>query len=77
MRGKQQAVAEIPAITRHLDALNNDNKFAVFIAPLLHADTTYMIDFTKSHYNLDIIGYTITEFCEKLKNTTQLQQFVV
>ena len=75
MRGKQQAVAEIPAITRHLGELDNDDKFAVFIAPLLHADAKYMIGYTKAQYNLDILGYTIPEFCEKLKTTTRLQEF--
>lgn len=76
MRGKQQAVAEIPAITRHLDEIENENKFAVFIAPLLHADAKYMIGYTKAQYNLDILGYTIPEFCEKLATTSRLQEFV-
>lgn len=75
MRGKQQAVAEIPAITRHLGEIANDSKFAVFIAPLLHADAKYMIGFTKAQYNLDIFGYTITEFCDKLKTTKKLHEF--
>ena len=77
MRGKQQAVAEIPAITRPLGSLENENKFAVFVAPLLHADTVYMSGYTKSQHNLDIIGYTIAEFCEKLKTTNQLKQFAI
>lgn len=76
MRGKNQAVLEIPAIKRHLDEIKEEkNKFAVFVAPFLHADATFMIDFTKYHHKLDIFGYTITEFCEKLKTTTLLQQF--
>jgi len=76
MRSKQQAVAEIPAITRHLGEIKNDSKFAVFIAPLLHADAKYMIGYTKAQYDLDIIGFTITEFCEKLKTTSKLRDFV-
>jgi CCATC--recognizing type II restriction modification system (mmyCVI) endonuclease subunit len=76
MRGKQQAVSEIPAITRHLDELNDKNKFAVFIAPLLHADTIYMIGYTKSQHKLDIFGYTIFDFCKKLRTTTKLEHFV-
>jgi len=75
MRGKQQAVAEIPAISRHLNELNKENKFAVFIAPVLHADADYMIKFTKAQYKLDILGYTIPEFCGKLKTTTRLREF--
>lgn len=77
MRGKQQAVSEIPAITRHLDDMKKENKFAVFIAPLLHADAIYMIGYTKSQYSLDIFGYTIVEFCEKLKTATSLRQFAI
>jgi hypothetical protein len=68
---------EIPTITRHLDALNKENKFAVFIAPLLHADTIYMIYFTKSRYALDIFGYTILDFCIKLKSIAKLQEFII
>lgn len=75
LRGKQQAVLEIPGITRHLRELKKDNKFAVFVAPLLHPDTEYMIEFTKARHDLDIYGYTITSFCEKLKATNTLEQF--
>jgi len=75
LRGKQQAVLEIPGITRHLLEMKKGNKFAVFVAPMLHADTEYMIEFTKSRHDLDIFGYTITGFCEKIKSTTKLQQF--
>jgi hypothetical protein len=79
MRGKQQAVSEIPAITRHLASLNKTNKFAVFIAPILHADAIFMIRFARTdpNYQANIYGYTITDFCEKLKTTTELEQFII
>lgn len=75
LRGKQQAVLEIPGITRHLQEMKLANKFAVFVAPMLHADTEYMIEFTKSRHDLDIFGYTISSFCDKLKVTHKLDQF--
>jgi hypothetical protein len=75
LKSKQQAVLEIPGITRHLQELQKEKKFAVFIAPILHPDTEYMIGFTKSRFNLDIYGFTIPEFCSKLENVTELKQF--
>jgi hypothetical protein len=54
LRSKQQAVLEIPGITRHLQELQKERKFAVFVAPVLHPDTEYMIAFTKSRHDLDI-----------------------
>lgn len=76
MRNKQQATNEIPAITRHLKELKNSSEkqlvFSLFIAPMIHPDTTYMCGFTKYQEKLDIYPYTICEFVEKIKNTRSL-----
>jgi hypothetical protein len=75
LRSKQQAVLEIPGITRHLQELQKERKFAVFVAPVLHPDTEYMIAFTKSRHDLDIYGFTIPAFCTKLEAVNTLKQF--
>lgn len=75
LRGKKQAVLEIPGITRHLGELRKENKFAVFVAPVLHPDTEYMIAFTKSHHDLDIFGFTVTTLCTKLAAVKSLKEF--
>lgn len=75
LRSKQQAVLEIPGITRHLQELQNESKFAIFVAPILHPDTEYMIEFTKSRHDLDIYGFTIPTFCTKLETVKKLSQF--
>lgn len=75
MQNKSQAVNEIPGITRHLkDFCKNKNKdvYSLFIAPTLHPDTVYMIDFTKFRNNLEINGYTIEKFVTRLRNSKKI-----
>lgn len=67
MTSRNQATNEIPAITRHLGELQDktDKKtFSVFLAPVLHKDSRYMIDFTKHQYGLDIVGLNIEDYIE-------------
>lgn len=70
MTTKSQGVNEIPAITRHLlerrKKYLNDKIFALFIAPSIHADAKYMIDFSKYRDRVDIIPYTITDYIKKI-----------
>lgn len=70
MTSKSQAVNEIPGITRHVKdrqiQYENTKVFAVFIAPTIHADAQYMIEFSKFRDNIDIIPYTIIEYINKL-----------
>ena len=77
MSNKSQAVNEIPAITRHLKDKGN-NYFAVFIAPYIHADSTYMINFSKTPAggSVNIYSYTILDFVQHLKANRQLESFV-
>lgn len=77
LKSKQQAVLEIPGITRHLQDLAIEGKSAVFIAPRLHQDSTYMMSFTKVHYSLDIHGYSIRDFCTKLSASQSLTQLAI
>ena len=78
MRSKQQSTLEIPAITRHLQDLqaqtNKENIFSVFVAPMIHQDTIYMCEFTKSRYNLDIFYYDIENFTKKVKESKTLSE---
>ena len=71
MSSKAQAVNEIPSITRHLlekkEKYQNNKVFALFIAPIIHADSLYMIEFSKYRNNIDIIPYTIVEYKNLLK----------
>ncbi len=78
MRSKQQSMLEIPAITRHLQDLqaktNKENIFSVFVAPMIHQDTIYMCEFTKSRYDLDIFYYDIENFTKKVKESKTLSE---
>ena len=70
MQNKSQAVNEIPGITRHLGKFgDHDNKqvYSLFIAPTLHPDTIYMIEFTSYKEKLEINGYTISDFTGSLR----------
>lgn len=76
MKNRSQGSNEIPAITRHLQALvdeSNKRNFTVFIAPTIHPDTEYMIAFTKNRYSLDIYDYTITDFTEKISSINRIE----
>ncbi|CAI2674548.1 hypothetical protein AKUH4B402J_UNKNOWN100090 (plasmid) [Apilactobacillus kunkeei] len=79
--GKQQAVAEIPAISRHLKAMqerdNRDDYFSVFSAKTLHSDS---IDLSQFYYFRDkmvISTYTVDDFAEKLSKVNKLEELKV
>ena len=76
MTSKSQAVNEIPGITRHLQERKQkyatDKVFALFIAPSIHADAQYMIEFSKFRNNVDIVPYTIAEYIKKMTSCLQL-----
>ncbi|SEI52333.1 AlwI family type II restriction endonuclease [Streptococcus equinus] len=75
MQNKSQAVNEIPGITRHLTDFGDHNKktvYSIFIAPSLHPDTMYMIEFTKFKENLEINGYTIIDFLNRLRSSDKI-----
>lgn len=79
MMNRTQSTHEIPAITRHLDTLKNKSTkkvFSVFIAPVLHKDSLYMIGYTKHQFNLDIIGLSIEEYGNILPKLTNTNQFL-
>lgn len=79
MMNRSQATNEIPAITRHLKELKDqsDKKvFTVFIAPIIHLDTRYMIDFTKHQYNLDIIDLNINDFTKLIPKLSSTSGFL-
>lgn len=76
MQNKSQAVNEIPGITRHLSEFGdhkNKSVYSLFIAPALHPDTMYMIEFTKFKESLEINGYTILDFVKVLRNSTEIR----
>ena len=80
MTAKTQAVNEIPAITRHLlerqEKYLTDKIFALFIAPNIHADAKYMIDFSKYRDNVDIVPYTILEYINKISTCSTISQML-
>lgn len=79
MTSKAQSTNEIPAITRHLkerqEQYSSDKVFALFIAPYLHTDSQYMIEFSKFRHGVDIIPYTILEYIRVLAQTKELTNF--
>lgn len=81
MTSRAQGSNEIPAITRHLKERQqkyiSDKVFALFIAPAIHADAQYMIEFSKFRDNVDIIPYTILEYVAKIAQICNLQQLSV
>lgn len=81
MTSKSQAVNEIPGITRHLKERQQkyigDRIFALFIAPTIHADAQYMIDFSKYRDNVDIVSYTILEFIKSLYKFKKITNMLV
>jgi hypothetical protein len=74
MTSKSQAVNEIPAITRHLQE-KGENYFSVFIAPFMHADTLYMIEFSNSVKKVRISHFTVLEFVEHIVKNDRLKAF--
>lgn len=72
MTSKMQAINEIPGITRHLRDNQEKYKiskiFALFIAPIIHEDTLYMIEFSKFRDKVIIVPFTIIEFIKRLYN---------
>lgn len=81
MTSRSQGSNEIPAITRHLKERQqqyiSDKVFALFIAPAIHADAQYMIEFSKFRDNVDIIPFTILEYVAKIAQICNLQQLSV
>lgn len=76
MTNKAQAVNEIPAITRHLQEKKN-NYISIFIAPFIHADSIYMIGYSRERYKVEIFAYTILEFVEHITKNSRLKSFVL
>lgn len=80
MCARNQATNEIPAITRHLnEAVANYPEitiFTIFVAPSIHADTTYMAEFSKYRDNVDIIPMTVAEFIEKITISNRIIEFI-
>ena len=78
MRGRDQSIAEIPAITRHLreqkDKSQENDVFSVFIAPHIHADTIYMCRFTMFQEKLGIYPYNISDFVDKVDKTKEISE---
>lgn len=70
MTAKSQGVNEIPAITRHLlerqKIYTGDKVFALFVAPSIHFEAKYMIDFSKFRDNVEIVPYTILDYIKKI-----------
>lgn len=81
MTSRAQGANEIPAITRHLKDRQqkyiSDKVFALFIAPAIHADAQYMIEFSKFRDHVDIVPYTILEYVARVTHTCKLQQLLV
>lgn len=79
MTSKVQGTNEIPGITRHLQERQEKYKdmivFALFIAPVIHADAKYMIGYSKYQFNIDIIPYTIVEYIKELNNKARLLNY--
>ena len=80
MRGKVQATNEIPAITRHIldEQIKEPNKivFSVFIAPNIHFNTKYMIEFSKYRDKVDIIPLTIGDFVSKRNKHIKISEYL-
>lgn len=79
MQDKSQSTNEIPGITRHMKEFKkNKNKevFSLFIAPLIHEDTQYMIEFSKARDNVDIYPFTIKDFSSKFPKTNKIKQLI-
>lgn len=66
----------MPAITRRLQEAvekhSNVVMFSVLIAPTIHADTKYMVGFSKFQYGVDIFTLTISEFIKQIQNNNRI-----
>lgn len=79
MQNKSQSTNEIPGITRHLTEFQTDKVkevFSLFVAPSIHIDTQFMIEFAKSRNNVDIFSYTIENFVDKWKDSKEISEFI-
>ena len=80
MQARNHSTNEIPAVTRHLqEAIEKypDTKvFTVFIAPTIHADTTYMVGYSKFQYHVDIVALNINDFIEKIGQISNIVEMV-
>ena len=80
MQARNQSTNEIPAVTRHLqEAIEKypDTKvFTVFVAPSIHADTSYMVGFSKYQYHVDIVALNINEFIDKIGQIDKIEEMV-
>ena len=80
MTSTNQAKNEIPAITRHLEdaALQYPDKYvySLFIAPSIHRDTLYMINFSKSHCGVDIFAYDTDRFISCVRSASSLKEVI-
>lgn len=77
MQNKSQSTNEIPGITRHLKEFKRDKSkdvFALFVAPSIHEDTKYMIDFSRFHDSVSIYSYTIKAFVSKWSQSYKIQE---
>ncbi len=77
MCSRNQAITEMPAITRHLrEAIlqfpDINNIFSIFIAPTIHTDTEYMSAFSKHQYNVDILTFSLTDFISQITSHSHI-----
>ena len=76
MQGRNQSIQEIPAVRRHLEeqiqCSPEKTNFSIFIAPTIHADSQFMIEFSKHQYQIDIVPYTIDGFIDRVERTNDI-----
>jgi hypothetical protein len=80
MCSRNQAIIEMPAITRHLQEAIEKNpditQFSVLVAPSIHVDTKYMASFSKYQYDVDILTLTIAEFLEQIRVKKSIKEIL-
>ncbi|MGK0555005.1 AlwI family type II restriction endonuclease [Macrococcus capreoli] len=79
MRDKSQSTNEIPGITRHVKEYKNEfgkDAYSLFVAPSIHIDTHYMIDFSKVRDSVEIYPMTIEKFADCWYQAKSLHNFV-
>lgn len=76
MCARNQATNEVPAITRHLqEAITkypDKTVFSMLVAPSIHADTHYMVGYSKYQYNVDILALTISQFIDNIRTKDRI-----
>ena len=81
MCARNQAINEMPAITRHLQEAIGQNPgktiFSMLVAPSIHDDTKYMAAFSKYQYGVDIITFTVKEFIEQINEKKQIIEMLL